>query len=222
VSFTNNGAAQAGFFADARATTRVDTPLVVLNNPYTFGLDILPPFPAFSVPTESDGLTVSSVSTLPTLFEISPFPADHLVDLSFEGDPDVEAGPASTHPSVTLTDPIVAPQTWLALPSSIGPFGDAGSPTVTNTFTATAHTRPFDATVTSTSGDPLLEDVNSAAPAATPVSVEVGAHGTITVTFTPSGTSGTVVRGLLFLDTFDAVTGSANEVAVIPYTYTIK
>jgi hypothetical protein len=54
------------------------------------------------------------------------------------------------------------------------------------------------------------------------VSVEVGANGTITVTFTPSGTSGTVVHGLLFLDTFDAVTGSPNEVAVIPYTYTIK
>ncbi|MDQ1465013.1 MAG: hypothetical protein QOC73_1954, partial [Actinomycetota bacterium] len=222
VSFTNNGAAQASYFVDSRATTRVDTPLVVLNNPYTFGSDILPPFPAFSVPTESDGLTVSSVSSLPTLFEISPFPADHVVDLSFEGDPDVEAGPASTHPSVTLIDPIVAPQTWLALPGSIGPFGDAGSPDVTNTFTATAHTRPFDATVTSTSGDPLLADVNPAAPAATPVSVEVGANGTITVTFTPSGTSGTVVHGLLFLDTFDAVTGSPNEVAVIPYTYTIK
>jgi hypothetical protein len=221
LSFTNNGAAQASYFVDSRATTRVDTPLVVLNNPYLFANDILPPFPAFSVPTESDGLTVSSVSSLPTLFEISPFPADHLVDLSFEGDPDVEAGPAGTHPSVTLTDPIVAPQTWLALPGSIGPFGDAGSPAVTNTFTATAHTRPFDTTVTSTSGDPLLGDVNSAAPAATPVSVEVGASGTITVTFTPSGSPGTIVQGLLFLDTFDSVTGSTNEVAVIPYMYKI-
>jgi hypothetical protein len=222
VSFANTGAADAGYFVDSRGTSRTDTSLVVQNSPYTFGNDILPPFPAFGVPTETDGVTVSSVSSVPTLFEISPFPADHVTDLSFEGDPDVEAGPASTNPSVTLTDPIVAPQTWLALPASIGPFGDAGSPTVTNTFTATAHTRPFDATVTSSSGDPLLADVDASAPAATPISVGVGAHGTITVTFTPSGPSGTVVQGTLFLDTFDAVTGSTNEVAAIPYSYTIK
>ena len=49
-------------------------------------------------------------------FEVSPFPADHVNDLSFEGDPDREAGPPGTSPSVTVADPEVAPQTWLALP----------------------------------------------------------------------------------------------------------
>jgi len=222
VSFVNNGVTDASVFVDGRLATRTDTGLVVTNNPYTFDTDILPPFPAFSVPTETDGLTVSSASTSPTLFEISPFPADQLVNLSFEGDPDLEAGPAGTHPSVTNDDPIVAPQTWLALPTSIGPFGDAGSPAVTNTFTATAHTRPFDAAVTSSSGDPLLADVDASATAATPVSVGAGGHGTITVTITPSGAKGTVVNGILYLDTWDAVTGSTNEVAAIPYSYTIS
>jgi hypothetical protein len=222
VSFTNVGVAQANVFVDSRKDGRTTLPLVVQNNPYTFGLDILPPFPAFGVPTETNSLTVSSASSSPILFEISPFPADHVTDLSFEGDPDVEAGPLSKHPSVTLSDPIVAPLTWLALPSSAGPFGDAGSPTVTNDFTAHAHTRAFDKTVKASSGDPLLADVDASAPAATPVSVEVGAHGSITVTFTPSGASGTVVRGWLFVDTWDAVTGSTNEVAAIPYEYTIK
>jgi hypothetical protein len=222
LSFTNVGVAQANVFVDSRSDSRSTVPLVVQNNPYTFGLDILPPFPAIGVPTETDSLTVSSVSSEPTLFEISPFPADHVTDLSFEGDPDVEAGPPGTHPSVTLSDPIVAPLTWLALPAAIGPFGDAGSPTVTNDFTATAHTRAFDTTVKASSGDPLLADVDGSAPAATPVSVEVGAHGTITVTFKPVGASGTVVHGWLFLDTWDAVTGSTNEVAAIPYEYTIK
>jgi hypothetical protein len=221
ISFTNTGVTDASVFVDPRLDTRADTSLIVHNSPYAFAQDILPPFPAFSVPTETDGLTVSSNSTSPTLFEISPFPADHLVDLSFEGDPDLEAGPAGTSPSVTDTDPIVAPQTWLALPAAIGPFSDAGAPSVTDTFTATAHTRPFDSSVTTSSGDPLLADVDASAPAATPVNVPAGGHGSITVTFTPSGAPGTVVSGFLFVDTFDAVTGSTNEVAVIPYSYTI-
>ena len=221
VSFTNNGAANAGYFVDARGLTRTDLSLVVQNNPYVFNTDILPPFAAVGVPTQSDSLTVSSTSSVPTLFEISPFPADHVTDLSFEGDPDVEAGPAGTNPSVTLTDPVIAPETWLALPASIGPFGDAGSPTVTNTFTATAHTTPFDAAVKASSGDPLLADVDASAPAATPVTVGVGAHGSITLTFTPVGAHGTTVSGVLYLDTWDAVTGSPNEVAAIPYHYTI-
>jgi hypothetical protein len=222
ISFTNTGVADANVFVDGRLANRVDTPLVVQNNPFTFAQDILPPFPAFSVPTETNGLTVSSVSSSPTLFEISPFPADQLVNLSFEGDPDVEAGPPGTHPSVTLTDPIVAPQTWLALPTGIGPFSDAGSPSVTNAFTAVAHTRPFDTDLTSSSGDPLLADVDGSAPAATPVTVGVGDHGTITVTITPSGAKGTVVHGILYVDTWDAVTGSTNEVAALPYSYTIS
>jgi hypothetical protein len=222
VSFTNTGVTDANVFVDGRLANRVDTPLVVANNPYTFAQDILPPFPALSVPTETNRLTVSSTSSAPTLFEISPFPADQLVNLSFEGDPDIEAGPPGTHPSVTLSDPIIAPQTWLALPTGIGPFNDAGSPSVTNTFTAIAHTRPFDTDLTSSSGDPLLADVNSSAPAATPVTVGVGDHGTITVTITPSGPSGTVVQGILYLDTWDAVTGSTNEAAAIPYSYTVS
>ncbi len=222
VSFTNNGVADGGYFVDARGLTRTDLSLVVQNNPYVFNNDILPPFAAVGVPTQTDSLTVSSTSSIPTLFEISPFPADHVTDLSFEGDPDVEAGPASTTPSVTLTDPVIAPETWLALPASIGPFGDAGSPTVTNTFTATAHTVPFDRAVKASSGDPLLADVDALAPAATPVSVGVGAHGSITLTFKPVGAPGTTVSGVLYLDTWDAVTGCPNEVAAIPYSYTIS
>ena len=96
------------------------------NNPYVFNNDILPPFPAVGVPTQTDSLTVSSTSSIPTLFEISPFPADHVTDLSFEGDPDVEAGPASTTPSVTLTDPVIAPETWLALPGEHRPVRRCG------------------------------------------------------------------------------------------------
>jgi hypothetical protein len=43
----------------------------------------------------------------------------------------------------------------------------------------------------------------------------------VTVTITPSGAKGTVVSGVLYLDTVDAVTGSTDEIAAIPYTYTV-
>jgi hypothetical protein len=50
---------------------------------------------------------------------------------------------------------------------------------------------------------------------------------TINVTITPSGTSGTVVRGTLYIDDFasgvppyEQLTG--DELAAIPYAYTIE
>ena len=89
-------------------------------------------------------------------------------------------------------------------------------------FTASTHTRPFDPAVTSATGDPLLAYVSAGAPAAAPVSVESGANGSISVTITPTGAHGTVVRGTLFLDAIDPITGSTDEVAAVPYAYTIS
>jgi len=178
------------------------------------------PFPAFRLPTETNGFTVRSTSDRPINFEASPFPADHLVDLAFQGDPDVEAGPAGTSPTLTLTDPIIAAQTWLVLPAQIGPFNDT-APTATTSFTATAHTQPFDLSVSSSTGDPQLASVQNPAPPATPLRLAAGASGTITVTVTPAGAKDHVVLGTLYVDTLDPVTGSSDEIAAVPYTYTV-
>ena len=156
----------------------------------------------------------------PISFEVSPFPADHVTDLSFEGDPDLEALPFGLSPSVTVSDPIVAAQTWLALPSQIGPFPRV-APTATVSFSATAHTSPFDAAVSSSTGDPLLAAVQSPAPPSTPLQLTAGAAGHISVTVTPEGAKGTVVKGVLYIDSIDPVTGSSDELAAVPYTYTI-
>jgi hypothetical protein len=42
------------------------------------------------------------------------------------------------------------------------------------------------------------------------------------VTITPSGAPGTVVRGALFVDSFDLVTDAGDELDAMPYHYTIK
>lgn len=223
VRFTNRGAADQAYFLDGRLAGRTTLPLVVDNADFSITDAPLGRFPAARVPTESDSLHVAATGDGPFNFEVSPFPADHVEDLAFEGDPDRIAGPVGTSPAVTVSDPIVAPQTWLALPTiGGGPFTDAGAGTVNMHFTASAHTRPFDPAVTSASGDPLLAYVTAGAPAATPVSVESGASGSIRLTITPTGAAGTVVRGTLFLDAIDPITGSTDEVAAVPYAYTVS
>jgi hypothetical protein len=42
------------------------------------------------------------------------------------------------------------------------------------------------------------------------------------VTITPSGTRGTLVRGTLFIDSFDLVTDAGDELKGLQYHYTIK
>jgi hypothetical protein len=220
VSFANGGTADAAYFVDGRLSRRDTLPLVVTNPDYTLDPAPLAPFPAVRVPTQSDSLSMSATADQTVNFEVSPFPADHVTDLSFEGDPDRVGGPNGTHPSVTVSDPIVAPQTWLALPTTIGPFAGQG-PTAHVSFTGSVHTRLFDPAVAAGTGDPLKAYVDASAPAATPVTVAAGANGSITVTITPSGPRGSTVHGVLYLDTIDGVTGSTDEVAAIPYTYTI-
>jgi len=48
-----------------------------------------------------------------------------------------------------------------------------------------------------------------------------GESGTITVTVTPHGPAGTGVDGVLYVDSFTDVTDSGDELAAIPYRYTI-
>jgi hypothetical protein len=55
-----------------------------------------------------------------------------------------------------------------------------------------------------------------------PITLNPGQTGTITVTITPSGDPGTVVRGTLYIDNFDFFTDGGDELVALPYTYTIK
>ena len=62
----------------------------------------------------------------------------------------------------------------------------------------------------------------AAPPPTGPITLNPGQTGTITVTITPSGASGTVVRGTLYIDNFDFFTEAGDELAALPYAYTIK
>jgi len=85
---------------------------------------------------------------------------------------------------------------------------------------AVANTNPFDSAVSASSGDVWAQSVNTSAPY-TPLSLGPGQSGTITLTFTPSGPTGTVVRGFIGVDTLNLVTASGDQLINIPYTYKV-
>jgi hypothetical protein len=124
----------------------------------------------------------------------------------------------------------VASGFWSTYVQQIGPFGTAGAPAGTSTVTASAHTQAFDAALASSTGDPFAVAVNATAPAATPVTVQPGASGSLQLTITPKGAKGSTVHGVLYLVTAPAGFPTANNqvgitgsvLAAIPYSYTVS
>jgi hypothetical protein len=55
----------------------------------------------------------------------------------------------------------------------------------------------------------------------TPITLTAGQTGTIMLTFIPSATKGTVVRGFIGVDTFNSYTVAGDELVNIPYTCTV-
>jgi hypothetical protein len=90
----------------------------------------------------------------------------------------------------------------------------------------TVTAKAFDPAVTSSTGDVWLQSVDPTA-SADPLIIYPGETRQIVVAITPSGASGTVVRGNLYVNTvvgelppYGDFTG--DEVVAIPYAYTIK
>jgi hypothetical protein len=91
----------------------------------------------------------------------------------------------------------------------------------------TAQTKAFDPNMRSTTSDLWLAAVGTSARGSrAPLTINPGQSAVIQVTITPSGLNGTVVSGTLYVD--DLTYGvppygqvSGDELAAIPYTYTI-
>ncbi|MGH7869958.1 MAG: hypothetical protein ACREP9_20565 [Candidatus Dormibacteraceae bacterium] len=137
------------------------------------------------------------------------------------GDPDRLGVSQPNNVSVVkVSDPEVSPGVWAALPEPVGPFPGAGVGKATVNVTAMAETYPFDSAISASSGDAWAKTVNSSVPS-TPLSLDPGGSGTITLTITPNVASGTVVRGFIGIDTYNLYTSSGDEVGLIPYTYEV-
>jgi hypothetical protein len=221
VTITNTGDAPAGYFFDARFDALEDITLPTqFGTPSAVPLPLAGGVPEWLVPTQTSSVTVSQSSSLPTMFDFSPA----------GGDPDLASSTSAlcgTSESASYTSPggSVAAGIWRAAPSECGPY-PAPAPATTATLSLTAHTQPFDPTVTSETGDLWLQAINPNSPV-TLLVINPGQTATVNVTITPAGTSGTVIKGTLYVD--DGVRNispyglfSGNELAGFPYTYTIK
>jgi hypothetical protein len=215
---TNTGGAPEAFFADPRRTTPATYPLLVLP-PSTATIAI--PFPATAVgttwlvPTETSQLKIAQSSTIPADFDASALDDGGIPELL-----GIATGGSALAASAQLSAARVTQGPWAAEPT---PFGPTNGPVKGSaTLSATVTTQRFDSSATADSGDLWLAAVDPSAPALAPLSLAPGQSGTITVTVTPSASPGTTVHAVIYVDTFSSFLLSGDEVAAIPYTYTVK
>ena len=236
VFVTNTGLAPEAYFVDPRLD---QTRTITLKNlsPGTSATNLhlpRPPtlaaplgIPFYLVPTGTTELT----ATLTTLtgsgsvsFDMSPV----------GGDPDISPGVTATgittastpnSDSVTLSEPEVSPGLWILKPGQVGPYPSGGAPKETVVAKVTALTQAFDPTVSSGTDD--LWQVGFRFSKF--YYVEPGQSVVIRVDITPTAPVGTHVSGTLYIDDFTLesfvglreVWPDANEVAAVPYSYTV-
>ena len=225
INITNNGGVTESYFADARLE----------------GLTTLPfgTFPACSL--NSGGAPVTTLpyacfaTFLPTQVRSAQFVAQATAPITMDasgdtgyivgvtGAPDIGARPIGPDTvAASLTKPEVPWGEWVLVPALVGPFGPAGAPTTPVTTNVLARLKAFDAAVSSDYGD-LWSDVTfGTSTYTTGLVLAPGANGTIHVTITPNAAQvGTTVRGFIYIDTFNGVVGTGDEVYRIPYSYTV-
>jgi Subtilase family/Peptidase inhibitor I9 len=216
VSVKNTGSQAEDFFVDARLPAEQTVSLGALDQASGLSLPLTGASPEWFMPTEAFGVSVSATASLPIEFDYSPEAGD--LDLVSS----IGTSPSGSYsaPNGTLTDGV-----WSASPDELGPYpGPAPAGTVSVQMQALI--KPFDTEVTSSTGDIELASVNPSV-GFSPLPINPGQTAKINVTITPSGPSGTLVTGDLYVDDFLSSIPpygqqASNEVSVIPYKYTIK
>jgi len=210
LTFTNTGNTRKDFFADARLDQPALQGLLVGGSPTPLPLPVTAQ-PFLFVPAGSDQLLVVGQGTVPILMDIS----------AQGGDPDIEGVRLPNNLNLAqATAAELAPGVWFALPEPIGPFPPNGVGKASATVSAAAVTNRIDPAMSASSGNVWAAFSFGSGPY-TPVSVNPGQSGTITLTITPTAPKGTVVHGFVELETFNSFTASADEIVVLPYTYSV-
>ena len=217
VKITNTGNQAADFFLDPRLNSSTTVTLAPFAQATGLGLPLVVGSPVWFMPTQATSVAVAATASLPVMFDYGPT----------QGDPDLvsSTGTTATGSFTTADGEPLTNGFWFATPSEIGPYPNP-APAGTVSMAMQATIAAFDPAVTSGTGDLELAATN---PATTfsPVVINPGQSATVNVTITPKGGSGSVVAGTLYVDDF--LTGvppygqqGADEIASLPYRYTIK
>jgi subtilisin family serine protease len=209
ITVTNNGNSEKDYFADPRLNGQVPQ-LLLGSDVNAVGLPLsLAAQPNWLIPTNTNALAVAAAGTIPITMDVQ---ADN-------GDPDFLGVSFGNNSAAALADPEIAPGPFFALPEATGPFGTTAVSGTVN-LAAVANTNLFDSAVSPDTGDFWALSVNASEPYS-PLVLEPGQTGTITLTFTPSAASGSVVRGFIGVDTVNLGTFAGDELVNIPYTYKV-
>ncbi len=210
ITVTNNGNSQKDYFADPRLNGQVLQELLgsdVNAVPLPLSLSAQP---NWIVPTNTNLLTVAAQGTVPITMDVS----------ASNGDPDFLGLSFGDNSVAALTDPEIAPGFFFGLPEGTGPFPVGGIGTASVNLAAVANTNPFDSAISPDTGDFWAFSVNPNE-SYSPLQLNPGQSGTITLTITPNAAAGTVVRGFIGVDTVNLGTDSGDELVNIPYSYTV-
>ena len=221
LSVTNTGAVTQAYFADARLATRVVMQLGQYGCYQGSQATTLPGACAvYVVPTQTKHVKfLAQSSTAPITMD-----AFNLVGYGVGGTgaPDIYArqvGPNTV--AASISEPEVPFGSWLVTPSLVGPYGAAGALSAPVAETATALMKPFDLSVSASSGD-AWADLTLGTNTYNPLVLAPGQTGTIALTITPDPTQiGKVVSGFVYVDTYNGILGTGDEVVRIPYTYLV-
>ncbi len=221
VRITNNGSSPDEYFVDARLPGSTPLSLTSFTSPdTTVPLNVNENFPLYLVPSHTTAFTgvAGTTGSTPIQFDSG---------WAF-GDPDIISTVGSTVSGSLSANP-VAQGVWDIAPTVVGPFGATAAPSEPVQTTMNVATAPFDPAVSSQTGDLWLASTDpSQLSGLSPVVVGPGQTGKIPVTITPSAPSGTRVSGTLYIDDasqlgFQGYFGfDGNDVAAIPYSYTVK
>jgi hypothetical protein len=218
VTVTNNGTSPDTYFVDPRLSSSTQYDLAPLSNPNTtVPANISLAIPFYLIPSNSTAMTgvAATTGSQPIQFDSSsPF-----------GDPDVASNQGLSVTATLSANPLT-PGEWSIAPVEVGPFGSAPAPSEDVQTAMLVDALTFDPAITSATGDLWLTSVDPTATFNT-LTIDPGQTKTINVTITPSGAPGTVVSGTLYVDdanlvAFGFLAPNANQVAALPYKYTIK
>ena len=240
VNITNTGNTTKAYYVDPRLNTTE-----LLGEGGT--MKVSPPFYGFStfvVPPETSGLALAAESentitspSVPIEFDSANF--DGAPPYGSGSDPDLLATPGFNvarleyDAGVSFSVPEVPFGLYTLSPVELGPFPPTGAKPTTVDLGAVIFTQQFDTTAVASTGDPWISFFGGPA-TFKPLVLKPGERGVIDVTVTPSAASGTAVSGRLNVDTLaatkgfpsanpsTAITWSGDEVAALPYSYTVK
>jgi len=217
---TNTGAVTQQYFADPRLTALGTVSLPAVKDPTCAVSPKLPGACAqFILPPETSTIQFTAKSTVPINMDAFN-DAGFLVGVT--GSPDIFARKTGPNTVVaSLTEPVIPWGQWNVVPALIGPFSSAGAFTQPVTMTALATIKKFDTTMTSDTGDAWAAFTTGTG-TVSPLVLGPGESGRITLHIRPQASAvGKSVTGFVYIDTFNSVVATGDEVVRIPYAYTV-